>query len=129
MKKLIAAGIAGAALLVTALPVLAGAKNATFVKFTYGTTEYDSYWMTTGSGLVHEWRFDEGGYDLHFVFKPASKFEAPDCDTENLFTSMTNWTYSIPPYGEVLAGDEAQLADYLTEGDYYHVCYYRELAE
>ena len=128
MKKLIAGAVAGVALLVTALPVLAGAKNATFVKFTYGTTEYDSYWMTTGSGLVQEWRFDEGGYDLHFVFKPAGKFEAPDCDTENLYTSMTNWSYSMGPYGEA-GEDEANLADYLVEGDLYHVCFYREAVE
>lgn len=128
MKKLIAGGIAGVALLVSALPIFAGAKNATFVKFTYNTAEYDSYWMTTGSGLVHEWRFDEGGHNLHFVFKPAGKFEAPDCDTENLYTSMTNWSYSMGPYGEA-GGDEADLANYLTEGDLYHVCYYREATE
>lgn len=128
MKKLIALATASFAFLFLASNVMAGAKNATFVKFLQGGNEMESYWMTTGSGLVHEWRYDEGGYDLHFVFKPADKFEYSDCDSENLWFSNNNWSYSLGGYYEEYSdpdADEGQLTEYLIPGDHYRVCAYR----
>lgn len=130
MRKMTVALAAMAASALLVGPAAAGGgPNGTFVQFDNdgGTGEAicDSYWKTTGSGLVHEWREDtdcmfQGTAGLHLVFKPASKFSAPDCDEGSLH-SITGWTN--PGYGEY-AGDDGDLSDFLTTGEVYHVCFY-----
>jgi len=94
MKKLLAAGIAGAALLVYALPVFAGAKNATYIQWTWpANTDKSAYFQTTGSGLVNAWTYNHPDMgDARWVFKPVSKFNnAVECD-EGWIREKTDWT-------------------------------------
>lgn len=120
-------------LLLVAVPALAEAKgggpNGIHVKFRIGGYTYDTFWLRTGSGLVHEWRYDDPtdpwkGKDVHLVFKPIDKFEAAECDLEGLIESFPSpWTFDSEDYEE-LEGDEADLADFLEDGSQYWVCVY-----
>lgn len=116
----------------TLSPALAGGMNGTYVQFTQqsgsGIVTCDTYWKTTRSGLVHEWRNDtdcafQSNDGLHLVFKPTSKFSSPDCDTEGLLHTVPNWTFNYEAYGE-LTGDEAELSGFLTPSSTYHICFY-----
>jgi hypothetical protein len=107
-----------------------GGPNGTFVYFVQSPNYHCySYWLTTGSGLVHEWRYGDpscaayaGKYSLHLVFKPVSKFEYADCDDEG-YLGHTGWTFNPAPYAD-MTGDEADLDDFLTPGQRYWVCFY-----
>jgi hypothetical protein len=122
-----------------AMPALAGGtNNTTYVKFSPTTgsnagVELDSYWMTSPSGVVHEWRTTDS---RHFVFKPAGeKFTAPNCDTRLYdeigndigpnpdFISAFSSTIHYSNYNE-LDGDDGDLADFLEDGVTYYVCMY-----
>lgn len=107
-----------------------GGPNGVHVGFTVGSQPYDSYWMETGSGLLHEWRFNEPtgpdqGKDVHYIFKPADRFNMADCDSENLLRSFL-WTANLGSYTDH-TGDEAELEDYIIDGNQYWVCVYEEV--
>lgn len=124
MKKLIAVGAASAVLFGSmVLPVFAGngnngkgGPNGIHVIF----SGLDSYWMTTGSGLIHEWRTTDS---RHLVFKPASKFDSADCDEGYLSSFLWNAHYG---YTQDLANtnDEANLQDFYSDAEHYWVCIY-----
>lgn len=93
MKKLIATGIASAALLVSALPIFAGAKNATYAEWTWPAgTHKSAYFQTTGSGLVNVWTYDHPDMgEARYVIKPVDKFKnATECD-EGWLRENPNW--------------------------------------
>ncbi len=95
MKKLLAAGIAGATLLVCGLPVFAGAKNATYIQWTWPAgIDKSAYFQTTGSGLVNAWTYNHPDLgDARFIFKPLSKFPnavEEGCD-EGWVRENPNW--------------------------------------
>lgn len=101
-------------LVLMATPALAkgGSSKGTDVWFQLGSQTYKNIFYTTGSGIVHEWRYEPN--DLHLVFKPLSKFpNQPD-------GFWGPWSYNIPPYQE-LDDDDGNLADFLTPGDQYWV--------
>ena len=94
MKKLIAGAVAGAALLASALPAFAGAKNGTHVHWTWPSgVQKSAYFQVTGSGLVNAWTYDHPDLDdARFIFKPVSKFKnATECD-EGWLRERTDWT-------------------------------------
>ena len=104
-----------------------GGPNGIHVRFIAGGHTYDTFWLMTGSGLVHEWRYDDPagpwkGMDVHLVFKPKDKFETAECDSEGLLTSFS-WTFDYGYYTE-LGGDKADLVDFLEDGSQYWVCVY-----
>jgi hypothetical protein len=129
--------------------VAGGAKNATLVLFEIqkmiAPGVYDDYFvycegyfMRTGSGIVHEWRdnpeclaYPEAfipSASLHLVFKPAEKFDSPDCDDKSTLYWSGLWsideTYQdLDLPNEV---DDANLADFLGEEnvDFWQVCIY-----
>jgi hypothetical protein len=114
-------------LLVLVLSLVAGAasakgsKNSVYIKF-FGSVGgwVDSWWHKTGSGLVHEWKVMPNGDRQHLVFKPVSKFKAPDCD-DNAFRTAWNWkavSYTHHP------DSDGDMSDFLTVGRLYHICYY-----
>lgn len=92
MKKF-AILVAVAMLLVSAVPVLAGAKNATFLKWTWKGNK-SGYFMKTGSGLVHLWYDQHPIYEgAHATFKPVSHFKNAaenGCDEGAQFEN-TSW--------------------------------------
>ena len=106
-----------------------GGLNGTYVHFLTGPDDCYTYWLTTGSGLIHEWRTGEptcsafgGEESLHLVFKPMTKFAAADCDVESFLGSFP-WWYNAAQYSDV-GGDEGQLADFLQNTAGYYVCIY-----
>lgn len=118
MNKRIAVLAAGAAILISAIPVFAnngkGGPNGTFIRF----DGLDSYWKVAESGLLHEWRTTD---NRHLVFKPADKFSEADCD-EGYIASFL-WSAHIN-YDQSYPFDEANLEDFLVVGDQYWVCIY-----
>ena len=100
MKKLIASAIATLGLLVLALPVLAGAKNATHIVWNWdnpqtpGNGDKSAHFLLTGSGLVNAWTYDHPDLgDARFIFKPLSKFPnavEEGCD-EGWVRENPNW--------------------------------------
>ncbi len=107
-----------------------GGPNGTYVRFQTGGYDCDSYWLTTGSGLIHEWRTGEetcstlgGEESLHFVFKPMTKFAAADCD-EAQYIMEFPWTYNAGEYTDDLVDDEGNLGDFLLNTAQYWVCVY-----
>ncbi len=123
-KRILIALVLVLALAATASLVWAGGgPNGTFVHF----DNCYSYWLRTGSGLLHEWRYGlpscgsyAGESSLHLVFKPVSKFEYADCDDEGYLGGF-KWT--AHPYTEH-TDDEGDLTDFLNMGDQYWVCFY-----
>jgi hypothetical protein len=119
-KQLIIIAVVLSLLILTSGIALAGGvKNTTYIKFFGSGAWKDSYWKTTGSGLVHEWRTTD---NRHFVFKPVGKFSAPDCDADKLidaFTWKSHW------YEHDLVVSEATIDDFLPYGNWFHVCMYR----
>jgi hypothetical protein len=107
-----------------------GGPNGTYVSFdVVGGYTCHTYWLTTGSGLIHEWRTGEincpafgGEESLHLVFKPITKFAAADCD-DAPYLGTIQWTYNPAQYTD-LGGDEGQLADFLQNSATYWVCFY-----
>lgn len=94
MKKL---AIFGAVVLVFAMavPVLAGAKNATYLEWTWPAGVHKSgYFMRTGSGIVQAWTYGHPDLgDARFIFKPLDKFKnaaVEGCD-EGFLRENTNW--------------------------------------
>lgn len=108
-----------------------GGPNGTFVHFLAGSLDCETYWLKTGSGIVHQWRNDlscapyNGFYNLHYVLKPVDKFASPDCDIEGYLDpgvdKMT--TFDASDYVD-LPGDEGDLTDFLTDGASYWRCLY-----
>lgn len=119
-----------------------GAKNGTTVFFNTlqsSTGDYvycEGYFKTTGSGIVHEWRDNPEcvpyaptipSPSLHLVFKPAEKFDSPDCDADEIVYWSGLWTMNTTTYQDVPgADDEADLEDFLGEAgvDFWQVCIY-----
>jgi len=123
-----------------------GAKNGTTVYFDtllYGTADTyvycEGYFMTTGNGIVHEWRNNSTcvpyppqfipSPSLHLVFKPADKFDSPDCDDEGILYWSGLWSLDPIEYVDADAEnefDDKNLADVLGEAgeDYWQVCIY-----
>lgn len=134
MRRYLVVLLVVAVVLGLALPAIAGGmKNTTYVKFSAGSTVYDSYWKDVPSGLVHEWRPTDS---KHFVFKPrGDKFTAPNCKTRLYdeygidigpnpdFVRGWLWTFNPAPYTD-LGGDGGDLGDFLTPGAQYYVCMY-----
>ncbi len=92
MKKL-AILVAVAMLLVAVVPALAGAKNATFLEWTWKGNK-SGYFMKTGSGLVHLWYDQHPTYEgTHAIFKPLSHFKnaAENGCGEGVQFERTNW--------------------------------------
>ena len=125
MKKLFSLLITLSLIAFVAMPALAakpeknnnngqGGPNGTFVRF----DNLDSYWKTTESGLIHEWRTTD---NRHLVFKPVDKFMAAECEegyiNSFLWTAHTSYDQSYP-------FDEADLKDFITSGTQYWVCIY-----
>lgn len=131
MKKAFTGMAFGAALVVAATTATAqagGGPNGTYVHFEQaGSYDCQTFWKTTGSGLIHEWRYDEscapfaGEVGLHLVFKPASKFSSADCDADALGSAAFTWTGA--GYTD-LSDDEADLGDFLALNATYYVCFY-----
>ena len=67
----------------------------------------------TGSGIIHQWRYYP--VDLHFVFKPASKF--PSAPDEG---GYFYWRFTASQYTET-DSNPGSLSDYFTDGAYYWV--------
>ena len=68
---------------------------------------------TTGSGIIHEWRYEPD--DLALVFKPADRFAAPDDG------NYAPWTYNPQVYwidADSPAGD-LTLGAFFAEGAQY----------
>ena len=105
-------------IITSGIALAGGVKNTTYIKFNGGGWK-DSYWKTTGSGLVHEWRTTD---NRHFVFKPVGKFSAPDCDTDKLIDAFL-WTSHS--YEHDMDVSEATINDFLPYGDQFYVCMYR----
>ena len=101
----------------TGIALAGGVKNTTYIKF-FGGGWKDSYWKTTGSGLVHEWRTTD---NKHFVFKPVGKFSAPDCDPDKLISAFKWTSHSYPHDMDV---SEGTIDDFVPYGDQFYVCMY-----
>ena len=129
MKKLTVLVLMALLFLAVGGALAGGGPNGTYVHFEQGGT-YDchTYWRMTGSGLVHEWRSNPecaaygGTTALHLVFKPLSRFTAPDCDDEGLL-GVSLWTANLGYYIDY-TDDEANLDDFITDGNEYWVCFY-----
>lgn len=78
----------------------------------------EAYFLTTGSGIVQEWRWTDG---KQVVFKPAGAFD-PGCDA-GATVSLENWFNKAGKYTE-LDGDDADLVDFLPYNVRFHVCIY-----
>jgi hypothetical protein len=92
-RKLIIAMIVSIALMIIAVPVLAGgAKNGTYLAWSSGG-EKSGYFMTTASGIVHFWSYDRpDGTDVHFIAKPLDKYpNATQCDA-GFYHEKLGWT-------------------------------------
>ena len=123
--------------LAVALPAAAGGRNnTTHVKYDRPPDlTCDTFWKTTGSGLMHEWRDDPGcspiagEHSLHIVFKPdGRKWSEPDCDSgPDLLAAVTGWTFlgGHTDYPANEGVDDGDLTDFLTPHDSYHLCIYR----
>lgn len=104
MKK-IAIIAAGAALLLSAMPALAGAKNATYLEWywdnpqTPGNGDKSAYFMSTGSGIVHGWTYDHPDFgDARFIYKPLEKFKnaaKEGCDDGYLMKNLNWWSKNL----------------------------------
>lgn len=64
------------------------------------------FW-TTGSGIIHEWRYEPD--DRALVFKPLAKFPEPGEGDYQL------WTFDPSKY-TIAPGSPGQLADFFTPG-------------
>lgn len=110
-------------LLIAALALPAAGESKTYVEFNEGSTVREAEFMTTGSGIVHEWR---EGDSVHIVFKPAADF-GPECE-EGAIAHVANWDLAQKGYGthytEVQGSDEGDLVDFLPLGTAFHVCIY-----
>jgi hypothetical protein len=118
-KLIIIAIVLSLLILTTGLALAGGVKNTTYIKFFGSGSWKDSYWKTTGSGLVHEWRTTD---NRHFVFKPVGKFTAPDCEDDGLLNAF-KWTSHSYPHDMTVS--EATINDFLPYGDQFFVCMYR----
>ena len=98
----------------TSIVFAGGIKNTVYVKF----GDLDTYWKTTSSGLVHEWRTTD---NRHFVFKPVGKFKAPDCDDDAI--NAFKWTSHTYPHDMTVS--EATINDFLPYGNQFYVCMYK----
>jgi hypothetical protein len=90
--------------------------------------EADSGWfMTTGSGIVHQWRYNHPLFgDVHYVYKPYSQFpyavqEGCETDEGTVLRIWDSWSYdSFRPNF-----DNPALADTIyAPGEVYFVCAY-----
>lgn len=124
MKKIFSLFIALTLLVFVASPALAvkpeknnngqGGPNGTFIRF----ENIDSYWKTTESGLIHEWRTTD---NRHFIFKPVDKFIEADCG-EGCLNSFS-WR-GHTNYDQSYQFDEADLEEFIETGKRYWVCVY-----
>jgi hypothetical protein len=116
------------ALVVAGTVLAGGGPNGTYVHFLQGSYDCETYWRMTGGGLVHEWRYNtacapySGHVGLHLVFKPTWKFSAPDCDDDG-YLGFSLWTANLGAYTD-RTDDDADLADFITHGSQYWVCFY-----
>jgi hypothetical protein len=97
----------------------------------------EGYFTRTGNGIVHTWRDNAEcvpyapaimSPSLHIVFKPAEKFDSPDCDDKATLYHSGLWTLN-PTYRDVDLdndADEANLTDFLGEPgvDFWQICIY-----
>ena len=128
-KKLLVVIIFGLILVTFSTALAGGSKNGTYIHFEQsGGYDCHTYWNKTGSGLVHEWRNNDecapyAEYtSLHLVFKPQGKFFYADCDDADLL-GISSWTANLANYTDH-GGDEADLAEFITDGENYWVCFY-----
>lgn len=114
MKK-IAALAAGAALLMSAIPVLAkGGRGSKSLEVCWigGGIETRAYFTETGSGIIQQHRYSPD--DKHLVFKPMSKFSEPDEG------SWFAWKYTSQ-YDECDPASDTSLDDVLSLNTWYWV--------
>lgn len=142
-KRILIVALVMVALLAGVTGVTAkGSRNATTVFFQTAnsfTGEFvycEGYFMETGNGMVHEWRENPEcipyapaipSPSLHLVFKPAEKFDSPDCDDQKILYWSGLWTLNPATYQDLPGAlDEADLSDFLGEPgvDFWQVCIY-----
>lgn len=100
MRKAILVGAVGALLLGTlwAIPSARGkggsAKGTEIWWYESSGPVHKAIFSTTGSGIVHEWRYEP--QNLSLIFKPTWKFPQPDEAGYSLWTYHPHW-YRIAP--------------------------------
>jgi len=104
-------------MLLSATPLLAaggsaGGADIWFYEYGDPTTLSKAIFSETGSGIIHQWRYEP--QDRHLVFKPVSKFPAPD--EGNYFY----WRFIASRYTEI-DPNPGSLSDFFTDGAWYWV--------
>ena len=94
-SKLALAGAAGA-LLLSASIVFAGAKNATYIEWTWPAgIDKSAYFQTTGSGLVNAWTYDHPDFPEQHVeiggFVQFAKSNPPESILSDLATKHVDF--------------------------------------
>ena len=109
---------------VTAAPVLAkggSAKGNDVWWYKHAPPNPDVYWKAiiykTGSGIVHEWRYEVDGEpcDIHMIYKPVEKFPK-----EHYGKGWVRWTYD-DRYIDLSGDQGADLVDFFTKYTEYWV--------
>jgi hypothetical protein len=118
MRKAIIVCAVGALLLGTLLVIPSAlgkgdsAKRAEVWWYEAGSTSlHKAIFQTTGSGIVHEWRYEPE--HLTMVFKPANKFREPDEG------DYTDWTYDWWLYTPVDSPSHKTLDGFFTRDAHY----------
>lgn len=115
MKRVVIIAILVAGVLAVAMPVMAkgGSAKACDVWWEEAGGVQKALFYTTGSGIVHEWRYDP--IDAHLVFKPQSRFPEPD------EPGWFSWQYTAQ-YGQDTAwDDDCDLEDFFDPNAWYWV--------